>query len=104
MPGDNDEFKKAFSAVRPKLKVPTRRTMSGRILDKGTEKAEKARNAIIAGSQGVCDFLDMCYVAYLFAVWDTPCYTALLLQVSPLPLKAGQPSASEYHVLCDHHI
>lgn len=53
MPGDNDEFKKAFSAVRPKLKVPTRRTMSGRILDKGTEKAEKARNAIIAGSQGV---------------------------------------------------
>lgn len=66
---DDDEFKKAFTAVRPKLKVPTRRIMSGRILDKGAENATAARNAIIAGSQGMCYFLDMCCVACLFEVW-----------------------------------
>lgn len=58
---DDQELRKAFTDLRPAAKVPTRRTMSGRILDTGAQKAAEERLATVQDSDGM-----LCFAVHMF--------------------------------------
>ncbi|DBA77184.1 TPA: hypothetical protein ACH3X1_009758 [Trebouxia sp. C0004] len=49
---DDDEFRKCFTDIRPKLVVPSRRVMSSRILDLGAKNAREEMQKLVALSDG----------------------------------------------------
>ncbi len=49
---DDEEFRQIFTSVRPSIKSPTRRTMSGRILDQGAAAAWEVLSQTLRESDG----------------------------------------------------
>ncbi|DBA78640.1 TPA: hypothetical protein ACH3X1_008559 [Trebouxia sp. C0004] len=45
---DDDEFRGSYTDVRPELVIPTRRTISGRILDEGYQAAKESHESLHA--------------------------------------------------------
>lgn len=49
---DDPEFRKTYTDVRPKLTLPSRKTMSGRILKDGAKAASDKMKATVKASGG----------------------------------------------------